>query len=44
MLEDFCFEAAGRVLHVRNAPSPACTASLCIAEGVVDEAEKRCGL
>ena len=28
-----CME--GRVLNVRNAPSPACTASLAIAENVV---------
>lgn len=29
----------GAVLNVRNAPSPACTASLAIAEQVVDVAE-----
>jgi len=30
----------GRVLNVRNAPSPACTASMAIAENVVDIAEE----
>jgi len=29
------------MLHVRNAPSPACTASLAIAEMVVDEIEEK---
>lgn len=36
---EFIFERRalnGRALHVRNAPSPACTASLAIAERVVD--------
>lgn len=45
MLDDFAFEAASPgVLHVRNAPSPACTASLSIADAVVAEAERECGL
>ena len=37
--KDYIFERGcmgGRVLHVRNAPSPACTASLAIAETVAD--------
>ncbi len=40
--KDYIFERKclnGRVLNVRNAPSPACTASLAIAERVVDAAE-----
>ena len=43
---DFIFETGpldGRVLHVRNAPSPACTASMAIAEEVVDKAEQAFG-
>jgi len=32
------------VLHVRNAPSPAATASLAIGRYLVNEAEKRFGL
>ena len=44
--KDYIFERGtlgGRALHVRNAPSPACTASLAIAEQVVDVAEKDFG-
>ena len=40
--KDYVFERKclnGKVLNVRNAPSPACTASLAIAENVVDVAE-----
>jgi L-2-hydroxyglutarate oxidase LhgO len=37
LLDDFAFSRSGRVLAVRNAPSPAATASLAIAERVVDE-------
>ncbi|HTA10821.1 MAG TPA: L-2-hydroxyglutarate oxidase, partial [Streptosporangiaceae bacterium] len=33
--DDFVLEADGRVLLVRNAPSPAATASLAIAEHIV---------
>jgi len=39
--KDYIFETGclgGRVLNVRNAPSPACTASLAIAENVVARA------
>lgn len=39
--KDYIFERGclgGTVLNVRNAPSPACTASLAIAEQVVDAA------
>ncbi|KAG5265613.1 hypothetical protein AALO_G00244410 [Alosa alosa] len=46
LVDDFVFdggtgEIGSRVLHVRNAPSPAATSSLAIAEMVADEAEKR---
>jgi L-2-hydroxyglutarate oxidase len=37
LLDDFAFSRSGRVLAVRNAPSPAATASLAIAERVVDQ-------
>jgi (S)-2-hydroxyglutarate dehydrogenase len=40
LLDDFASSAQGRVLHVRNAPSPAATAALAIARYVVDEAER----
>ncbi len=39
LLDDFAFSAGERTLHVRNAPSPAATASLAIAEHVCDQAE-----
>lgn len=45
--KDYIFERGclgGRVLHVRNAPSPACTASLAIAERVADIAAEDFGL
>ena len=46
LLDDFIFDGGdgimgGKMLHVRNAPSPGATSSLAIAELVVDEAEKR---
>ncbi|XP_043821106.1 L-2-hydroxyglutarate dehydrogenase, mitochondrial [Dromiciops gliroides] len=46
LVEDFVFDGGSgdlgaRVLHVRNAPSPAATASLAIAEVIVDEVEQR---
>jgi 2-hydroxyglutarate dehydrogenase/L-2-hydroxyglutarate oxidase len=37
LVDDFVFEHAPGVLHVVNAPSPAATASLAIAEHVVDQ-------
>ncbi len=40
LLEDFAFSASPRALHVRNAPSPAATASLAIARHVCDQAER----
>ena len=44
--KDYIFERGcmgGRALHLRNAPSPACTASLAIAETVIDIAAKDFG-
>ncbi|XP_036616604.1 L-2-hydroxyglutarate dehydrogenase, mitochondrial [Trichosurus vulpecula] len=46
LVEDFVFDGGvgalgARVLHVRNAPSPAATASLAIAEVIADEMEQR---
>lgn len=38
LLDDFLFSATERALHVRNAPSPAATASLAIARHVADQA------
>lgn len=40
-LDDFSFGGSGRVLHVRNAPSPAATASLAIGRHLAAEAERR---
>jgi L-2-hydroxyglutarate oxidase LhgO len=34
--EDFVIERSGRVTHVRNAPSPAATSSMAIAEHIAD--------
>jgi L-2-hydroxyglutarate oxidase LhgO len=41
LVDDFRFGGTRRVLHVRNAPSPAATASLAIAREIVDMAEAR---
>ncbi|KAM8736752.1 L-2-hydroxyglutarate dehydrogenase, mitochondrial [Acanthopagrus latus] len=46
LVDDFVFDGGvgdvgSRVLHVRNAPSPAATSSLAIAEMVADEVESR---
>ena len=40
MLEDFLFTERPRVLHVRNAPSPAATAALAIGREIADRAER----
>jgi len=40
LVDDFAFSHTERALHVRNAPSPAATASLAIAGHVADEAER----
>ncbi|CAM5152109.1 unnamed protein product [Natator depressus] len=49
LVDDFVFDGGtgdigSRVLHVRNAPSPAATSSLAIAKMIADEAERRFGL
>jgi L-2-hydroxyglutarate oxidase len=36
LVDDFVFSGNDRVLHVRNAPSPAATASLAIARRIVN--------
>ncbi len=41
LVDDFRFGGSRRILHVRNAPSPAATASLAIAGEIVDMAESR---
>jgi L-2-hydroxyglutarate oxidase LhgO len=43
-VDDFVFDGANRVVHVRNAPSPAATSSLAIARFIADEADRRFGL
>jgi L-2-hydroxyglutarate oxidase LhgO len=44
LVDDFVFEGADGVVHVRNAPSPAATSSLAIGKYIVDDAEKRFNL
>jgi L-2-hydroxyglutarate oxidase LhgO len=39
LVQDFCFVRQARALHVLNAPSPAATASLAIADEVIDQAQ-----
>lgn len=39
LVDDFVVDQAGTTLHVRNAPSPAATSSLAIAELIADRAE-----
>jgi L-2-hydroxyglutarate oxidase LhgO len=41
LVDDFVFEGAEGVVHVRNAPSPAATSSLAIGEHIADDAEHR---
>jgi L-2-hydroxyglutarate oxidase len=43
LLDDFAFRGSTRVVHVVNAPSPAATASLAIAEEVVDRLGRLAG-
>jgi L-2-hydroxyglutarate oxidase LhgO len=40
LLDDFWFDEAGSVTHVRNAPSPGATSSLAIARVIVDRVER----
>lgn len=46
MVDDFIVAsgAGGRALHVRNAPSPAATSSLALAEQIADRAESELGV
>jgi 2-hydroxyglutarate dehydrogenase len=44
MVDDFVFDGDERVVHVRNAPSPAATSSLAIGRYISDDADKRFGL
>lgn len=44
MVDDFVFEGAEGVVHVRNAPSPAATSSLAIGSYIADDAENRFAL
>jgi (S)-2-hydroxyglutarate dehydrogenase len=41
LVDDFAFSGGPRVLHVRNAPSPAATSSLAIGSVLADEAFRR---
>ncbi|MFL5695090.1 MAG: L-2-hydroxyglutarate oxidase, partial [Ktedonobacteraceae bacterium] len=40
LVDDFVVNHEGGALHVRNAPSPAATSSLAIAEMIADSASK----
>lgn len=44
LLDDFSFHVAPGMLAVRNAPSPAATSSLAIADAIVERAEAALGL
>ncbi len=44
LVDDFVFEGAEGIVHVRNAPSPAATSSLAIGKHIADDAEQRFGL
>ncbi len=44
LVDDFRFRGTDRILHVVNAPSPAATASMAIAEEIADRADDRFGL
>jgi L-2-hydroxyglutarate oxidase len=44
LADDFILEGGPRILHVRNAPSPAATASLAIGRVLAEEAVRRFGL
>ena len=44
LVDDFRLGGAGRILHVRNAPSPAATASLAIGRELASTALERFGL
>ncbi|MGN6168061.1 MAG: L-2-hydroxyglutarate oxidase, partial [Solirubrobacteraceae bacterium] len=44
LLDDFVFARTPRALHVCNAPSPAATASLALAEHIVEVVQRTEGL
>ena len=44
LVDDFVFEGAAGIVHVRNAPSPAATSSLAIAAYIVRDARERFAL
>jgi L-2-hydroxyglutarate oxidase LhgO len=44
MVDDFVVDRVGRVLHVRNAPSPAATSSLAIGSFIAERAESELGV
>jgi L-2-hydroxyglutarate oxidase LhgO len=44
LVDDFVFEGADGIVHVRNAPSPGATSSLAIAKYICDEASNRFNL
>jgi L-2-hydroxyglutarate oxidase len=44
MVDDFSLGGSGRLLHVRNAPSPAATSSLAIGRMLADTAIERFAL
>jgi L-2-hydroxyglutarate oxidase LhgO len=44
LVDDFVFEGAEGIVHVRNAPSPAATSSLAIGKHIADDAERRFAL
>jgi L-2-hydroxyglutarate oxidase LhgO len=44
LVDDFVFEGADGVVHVRNAPSPAATSSLAIGKYIADDAQSRFNL
>ncbi len=44
LIDEFVFEGSENVLHVRNAPSPAATASLAIGAYIASDASKRFAL
>jgi L-2-hydroxyglutarate oxidase len=41
LIDDFLLSHTARAVHVRNAPSPAATSSLALAELIVDRLEER---
>ncbi|NCL77316.1 hypothetical protein AIIKEEIJ_04806 [Rhodococcus sp. YH1] len=44
LVDDFVITGHGRVVHLRNAPSPGATSSMAIAEHLVGAALERAGL